>query len=141
MEIDYESERIKCAIRQAMVLINRESNLVQHAERELKAIGEEQDFIDGYLRILTVFSDMGHSGGSASVFIPTLQRLFNFQNLGPLTNDPEEWMDVTGLTADGEQFWQSKRCADAFSTDGGQTYYVLSDEVREIYATKNKDSE
>jgi hypothetical protein len=119
--------------------INRESNLVQHAERELKAIGEEQEFIDGYLKMLTVFADMGHSGGSASVFIPTLTALLNFKNLGPLTNDPDEWMDVGEMS--GFPFWQSKRCADAFSTDGGQSYYLLSDGSHEGNIVKTYQSE
>jgi hypothetical protein len=119
--------------------INRESNLVQHAERELKAIGEEQEFIDGYLKMLTVFADMGHSGGSASVFIPTLNALLNFKNLGPLTKDPDEWMDVGEMS--GFPFWQSKRCADAFSTDGGQTYYLLSDGSHDGNIVKTYESE
>jgi hypothetical protein len=105
--------------------INYESGLVQHAARELKILGEDQDFVDGYLKMLTIFANMGHSGGSASVFIPTLDALLRYKNLCPLTNDPDEWMDVGHIS--GFPFWQSKRCPEAFSDDGGQTYHLLSD--------------
>lgn len=121
--------------------INRNSRLVQHAERELTAIGEDPEFIDGYLQMLTIFAEMRHSGGSASVFIPTLNALLNFKNIGPLTNDPEEWMDVGEIS--GFPFWQSRRCSDAFSTDGGLTYYLLSDGANSenqtpIYTSENR---
>lgn len=107
----------------------RESNYVKHARRELELLGEEYDTIVGYLKIIQAFSDMGHSGGSASVAIPTINALLQFQNLKPLTNNPAEWTDV------GEQHGfplsQSKRCSEAFSEDGGKTYYLLSERTRD----------
>lgn len=106
-----------------------ESNLVAHARRELEAIGEEPDTIAGYLRVVQAFADMGHSGGSASVAIPTINQLLQFKPLGPITNDPDEWYnhgkDMGGRP--GEDFWQNKRDGEAFSNDGGKTYYLLSE--------------
>lgn len=105
-----------------------ESNLVAHARRELNAIGEDPDVIEGYLKVIQAFADMGHSGGSASVAIPVLNELFQFHNLSPLTDDPEEWFyhdhEVYGVEND---VWQNKRCGEAFSNDGGKTYYLLSE--------------
>lgn len=104
------------------------TNMVDHAKRELEFIGEDEAVVDGYLKMIEIFSDMNHSGGSASVFIPTLNELLQFHNLSPLTDDPDEWMYV-GEEQWGEPggVWQSTRRHDAFSHDGGKTYYLLSE--------------
>ena len=102
--------------------------IVDHARRELELLGEEQSTVDGYLKICEVFAEMGHSGGSASVFIPTLTRLLEQKNLTPLTDNPDEWNfiaeDVWG-TEGG--IWQNNRNSEAFSNDEGKTYYLLSE--------------
>lgn len=98
-----------------------ESNLVSHAHRELVLLGEEPTTISGYLDIIQAFADMGHSGGSASVAIPTINALLSWKNLTPLTNDPDEWTLV------GENMWQSQRNPEAFSYDFGLTHYLLSE--------------
>lgn len=108
----------------------RESNLVAHARRELELIGEEQETIDGYLRVIQAYADMGHSGGSAMVAIPTINRLLQYKPLSALSNDPGEWEHV------GEKMWQSKRRGEAFSNNGGVTYYLLSDKKRRFRGRK-----
>lgn len=104
------------------------SNLVDHARRELELINEEPDTIEGYLKVVQAFADMGHSGGSASVAIPVIHELLQFKNLRPLTDDPVEWHhhgeDVWGAPGG---IWQNKRNGEAFSKDGGKTYYLVSD--------------
>lgn len=97
------------------------SNLVKHARYELELIGEESATIEGYLRVIQAFADMGHSGGSAMVAIPTITRLLNFQPLSEITNNPAEWMEV------GEDMWQNTRDSQAFSDDGGKTHWHLKD--------------
>lgn len=42
-------------------------------------------------------------------------------HIAPLTDDPDEWLHVDG------DIWQSRQCAEAFSNDGGKTYYLLSE--------------
>lgn len=101
------------------------SNLVAHAKRELELVGEEPEIIDGYLKVIQAFADMGHSGGSASVAIPVINELLQFNNLTPLTDDPSEWNNVSDIS--GEEMWQNRRNSEAFSTDGGKTYYLLSE--------------
>lgn len=109
-------------------LQKRESNLVTHARRELELIGEEPETIDWYLRVVKEFSSYGHSGGSMSVAIPTLQALLCFQNLSPLTRNPDEWMFISeDLWGDTNGIWQNVRNGEAFSNDGGITYYLLSE--------------
>ena len=104
------------------------SNLVNHARRELELIGEDPEWIEGYLKVIQAFADMGHSGGSASVAIPTITKLLQFKNLSPLTNDPNEWNKVSDkIYGEVEEFWQNRRCSEAFSEDGGKTYYLLSE--------------
>ena len=104
------------------------SNLVEHARRELTHIGEEPEVIEGYLKVIQAFADMDHSGGSAAVAIPVLNRLFQFKELSPITDNPDEWHDHGPEMWDGEHhIWQNRRNGEAFSSDGGKTYYLLSE--------------
>jgi hypothetical protein len=106
-----------------------ESNLVAHARRELILLGEDRDTIRGICRVVQAFADMGHSGSSAHATTQYLERLLRFQPLTDLTNDPGEWIDrhAEGLTQ--SPLWQSRRNSEAFSTDGGKTYYLLSEQT------------
>lgn len=101
------------------------SNLVDHARRELAAINEDPEHTQGILNVVQAFADMGCSGGQAAVAIHQISELLEFHNLSPLTDDPNEWyhheMDSQ------EDFWQNKRRGEAFSHDGGRTYYLLSE--------------
>ena len=101
------------------------SNLVEHARTELALIGEETQTVEGYLKVIQAFADMGHSGGSASVAIPVINELLQFRNLKGLTADPAEWVDVSEQS--GYAMWQSRRNSEAFSEDGGKTYWLLSE--------------
>nr|WP_046285122.1 hypothetical protein [Mycobacterium sp. UM_NZ2] len=105
----------------------RPSNLVIHAHRELRLIGEEPEVIMGYLNVIQAFADMGHSGGSASVAIPTINRLLRFENLAPLTDDPDDWIEV------GHGLFQNRRCGRMFSTDGGKTYTDVDDRTKTVH--------
>lgn len=113
-----------------------ESPLVDHAKRELKIIGEAKFESDKLVQMVEIFASMGHSGGSAGVAIAQLNALLQFENLSPLTDDEEEWYfhgnSEFGLSGDawnnGEGgVWQNKRNGEAFSNDGGKTYYLLSE--------------
>lgn len=100
------------------------SNLVNHARFELELLGEDEATISDYLKVIQAFADAGHSGGSAACAIPIINRLLQFQNIMPLTNDPSEWNRV------GEEMWQNRRRPDAFSRDGGKSYYLLDDKKK-----------
>ena len=105
------------------------SKLVEHAKRELELLGEEPETIEGYLKVVQAFADMGHSGGSASVAIPVLNELLQFKNLKPLTDDPKEWFEHDGGygVENNYVFWQNIRNGAAFSHDGGKTYYLVTE--------------
>lgn len=125
------------------------SNLVEHARRELEAVGEDPQTIEGLLKVIQAFADMGHSGGSASIAIPMIHQLLQFKNLTALTDDPKEWFfheeSIAGVKGG---FWQNIRDGEAFSHDGGKTYYLLSEganaqnpsPLHESVAHKNKEN-
>lgn len=106
------------------------SNLVEHARRELELIGEEPEIIEGLLRVIQAFADMGHSGGSAAVAIPMINKLLQFQPLTALTSSSEEWNEISREMSGGEELWQNRRDPRAFSNDGGKTYYLVDDKTR-----------
>jgi hypothetical protein len=111
------------------------SNLVEHARRELSLVENgpdgDREFADSLLRAVEGFDTYdGHSGGSHAVAVEWLSRLLRFENIAPLTDSPDEWMHVAGdVWGDpaGEGVWQNRRCSEAFSNDGGKTYYLLSE--------------
>ena len=105
------------------------SNLRDHAEREMKLAGVDNDIYGdlvskAVLELIDTFDKQGHSGMSAALVLSIFNRVVDFKNLTPLTNDPEEWQHHEYV--DGET-WQNKRCSEAFSRDGGKTYYLLSE--------------
>jgi hypothetical protein len=100
-----------------------DSQLVQHAIRELALVDNDKEFNDCIINAVREFAKYGHSGGSAGVAIHILNDLLQYKNLSPLTDDPSEWMHVS----DNEPCWQSRRNPEAFSNDGGKTYYLLSE--------------
>lgn len=103
------------------------SNLVDHARRELELIGEEPETIEGYLKVIKAFAKMGHSGGSASVAIPVINRLLQFKPLAPLTYEADEWFEHDAEYCGGQPLWQNIRDSRIFSTDGGKTHYNVEE--------------
>lgn len=108
------------------------SNLVEHARRELSLVEQGPDgdraFADSLLAAVEGFATYeGHSGGSHAVAVDWLTRLLRFENIAALTDNPNEWMHVGGDAFPPDGVWQNVRCSEAFSNDGGKTYYLLSE--------------
>lgn len=109
------------------------SNLVKHAEKELKLAGlfdKDSDY-DGMLgkavlELVKVFSKQGHSGFSAHQTLKIFNIVANYKPLTPIGTTKEEWMDVSGMTLGG-QTWQNTRRGTTFSRDGGKTWYDIDD--------------
>lgn len=110
-------------------LHKEDSNLVAHAKRELEIINSDDDEFDkAIIAAVRGFSTYGHSGGSAAVGISMVYELLQFHNLSPLTDDPKEWNHIAENQLPGmDGSWQNRRNGEAFSTDGGKTYYLLSE--------------
>lgn len=111
------------------------SNLVEHAERELKLAGvfdKDADY-DGMLghavlALVKVFAGQGHSGFSAHQTLAMFDEVARFRILTAISSDPSEWFDHgDGMGPRGEPIWQNKRDPAAFSRDGGKTWYHLDD--------------
>jgi len=102
------------------------SSLVEHARRELVRIGETPETISDVLDIVQSFADMRHS--SATYTIGVLEKLLAFKPLSPLTDDPTEWSLISSeISGSSDGLWQNVRNPEAFSLNGGETYYVLSE--------------
>jgi hypothetical protein len=104
-------------------------SLVEHAKREIDLLPEnDEGFKKAILNAVKAFSEYGHSGSSAFFGMHLLHELLQFRNLTPLTNDPDEWIhhaeEVSGVE---KGVWQSTRCSEAFSNNGGKTFYLLSE--------------
>jgi hypothetical protein len=127
---DEDDVRIHAAIKDAADEIyhiltsgkERQSNLLDHAKRELSYLNNDEDFNDSIISSIREFTKYGHSGGSASVAIEMIHDLLRWKNLTPLTDNPDEWNKISN-----EDTWQSRRNPEAFSNDGGHTYYLLSE--------------
>jgi hypothetical protein len=102
--------------------VGKESNLISHARRELRRIGEEPDVIAWYLSVVRAFAAYGHSGGSADATTGVLERLLRYKPLSELTDDPAEWIDRSEMSS--MPWWQNIRDSRAMSHDGGKTYWT-----------------
>jgi hypothetical protein len=105
-----------------------QSPLVVHARRELEICGqyaEDPEYSESIIKAVGAFASYGHSGGSAMIAREQLYALLAFKALGPLTDDPSEWIDQS--EASGVPMWQNRRDSTAFSEDGGKTYYLLAE--------------
>ena len=87
------------------------SKLLEHAKSELKIAGYDIDTPDKEIfetdedyanacaknayKMLEVFANEGHSGFSAQATLQLFNRLAEWKNLTPLTNNPDEWQDVS----------------------------------------------
>jgi hypothetical protein len=116
------------------------SNLLDHATEELrraKFLGSDEEYDEAIatsvLELLVVFEKQGHSGFSAMTALAFFDKLAKFEPLTPLTNDPNEWVDVTAYAPE-HPLWQNNRNSSCFSTDGGTTYYDV-DEIPQVMHT------
>lgn len=108
------------------------SNLVKHAQEELKLAGlfdKDSDY-DGMigeavLELVKVFSKQGHSGFSASWTLDVFNKVANYKPLTPIGKSKDEWMNVSDMSTD--PMWQNKRRGTTFSRDGGKTWYDIDD--------------
>jgi hypothetical protein len=114
-----------------------DSGLMRHAEREMAmaGVGDPDSDYDGWakdcvLDLMRVFSSQGHSEGSAFLILDLFSILAHYKTLSPLTSDPDEWMDVFDGAGMELSVWQNRRRSDAFSNDGGQTWYYLDEPQR-----------
>ena len=99
------------------------SNLLKHAERELKFIGydgkDEYNNMakDAILELIETFAKQGHSGFSAPYVANMFHKLANYKTLSPLTGNDDEWNDVSDIS--GEMLFQNNRDSRVFKSKKG----------------------
>ena len=123
------------------------SNLLKHAERELKLIG--YDGKDEYnnmakaaiMELLTTFANQGHSGFSANYIVNLFNKLAKYETLSPLKGNDDEWGDVSDMSGDRKTLFQNNRDGRVFKNDDGAffTEAIIWTESGESSYT-NKDS-
>lgn len=111
-------------------------SMVEHARRELELAGLFDDDSDyggmvgkAVLKAVEAWAEEGHSGFSHAYCLAIFNKLVNGEQLTPLTRSPGEWEDISSMSA--EPIWQNKRNSQAFSHDGGRTYYLVS-EIQDV---------
>lgn len=112
------------------------SKLLQHVKTELERAGlkgptGEYDgmIYEAVVGLAEVFTKQGHSGGSAAQTLAIFNRVANWENLLPLTSNPDEWQDCAGMGGQAPNtLWQCKRNPAFFSKDAGQTWYSVNAE-------------
>lgn len=134
------SEHYSILLRDYTTEREENSNIMRHAKRELELWGGpgyspemDADFCSRILDVMRIFTSMGHSGLSASIFTGVTKALMDWENLTPLTDNPAEWVSLGARHFDGQVMYQSSRRPEAFSTDGGKTYR-LQDEGKWVDA-------
>ena len=107
------------------------SNLERHAEIEMRRAGlydSDSDYSgmipDAVMKLIRALASDGHSGGSHALVMKIFNRVANFHTLTPLTDSPDEWIEV------GTSMWQNKRDSSFFSEDAGKTCYSVDDPER-----------
>ena len=91
-------------------------------------MGLEDTGIDGHfardvVSIVWLFATQGHSGGSASVALPTIERLLSHNVLMPLLGTDEEWNDMsTYEDAPPGTTLQNRRVSSVFKSKGVVAY-------------------
>lgn len=105
--------------------IIRESNLCQHAIKELKLAGYGKGeggpndwMYQQVLEALAVFTSHGNSGASAPWEIHIVQKLCNWDIISPLRFTDDEWCQIS---SDGT--CQNRRKGDVFKEPDGSIYY------------------
>lgn len=97
------------------------SAMVAFAKEELTLLRgnepcEMQDAIDeNVIKIVSAFSEGGHSGSTAAYTIGIVEKLLRFDPLTPLTGADDEWTDVSEMS--GTPMWQNRRCSHVFKDE------------------------
>ena len=110
--------------------MSRAVKVSDHAYKELQLLDDEIDVTDGYLEVVKAFTKLADilppNDGSIENAINILNALFRGENVTPLTDDPQEWDKIPSSVENLDlNLWENNRNPNAYSQDGGKTYYLL----------------
>lgn len=117
-----------------MQAFQRTAGLVDHAHRELELAGlfDPSSDYDGALGhavmdLVKLFSQQGHSGGSAALVSELFNQLSHYKGLTPCDHtDPNQVVDHSDSSG-GMPLHQCRRVPSHLSNDGGQTWFDIDD--------------
>jgi len=99
--------------------------LVEHAKQECAFMLDGDEMNEAMYRhlihMVEEFSKEDHSGFSASYAISCLNKLFNYEPLGPLQGTDDEWVNVS---ESGEVLFQNNRCSRVFKDGNGNAWDI-----------------
>ena len=137
-------------------------SLLEHAKRELKLAGydisdkgcemhNDKEPFTGYVNscarnaydLLELMEKQGLSDASRNIVISLFDKLAQYKTLSPLTNNPDEWINVSSLS---QVCWQSKRIPSCFTynfityhdVDADENYNIRTENGTEIRERKHK---
>ena len=109
------------------------SNLHDHAKKEISLAGlfdKDSDYGgmigEAVMELIDTFAKQGHSGFSAQLTLAVFNKVADFKPLSPITNDPDEWNDVSEYGSDNTM-WQNNQSPNLFSNDGGKTWWDVDE--------------
>jgi len=116
----------------------------QHAKNELKLAGfydsdnpefeVTASFAVNVLDIVTKIHGAAIDGVSLFEVLEVVVALATFKNITPLTNHPDEWLDISDYMG-GNHCWQNKRNPSVFSKDNGKTCFSIDQLKRRSLVT------
>lgn len=109
------------------------SAMSKHAIVELSLIKEDPKVVLWYVSVLEAYNAMNLTEEASDHCLQVLNRLIRYENLAPLTDEPMEWVKI------GDNYWQSIRSYDAYSTNGGKTYKLHSENNDVEHKTLSKE--
>lgn len=96
---------------------------ITHARVELQLLEADEQETDLMLQMVRIWLKLvkNRDLSDQMVYRDMLLDLGTGQNITPLTNNPEEWEQVTPT------LWRSNRNRDAFSGDGGSSFWLRTE--------------
>lgn len=129
-------------------LVSTNESITDFARGELETVGlfdKDSDYEgmlgEAVMELISTFANQGHSGYSAILDRELFDKLSNWKPLTELTDNPDEWMEVSEMCPEDQRpVFQSRRSPSCFSNDGGKTYYDLDemgeDGTKKIHTSK-----
>lgn len=98
------------------------------ANSEMEKAGLSKSQRDFYNEIVSSFLSFDHGNETAQTRIHMIAALINRQAITPLTDNADDWVNISDTTNGQGNLWRSKRDSRAFSHDGGTTYFYTGKE-------------
>lgn len=107
--------------------------VLDHAKRELKTLGADEDMIQIFVKTIEKILEVEGYPLDRAETNSWLGDLLNLKLLSPITEDPAEWVLDDGY---GTETWGNLRDPNCLSHDGGVTYYSTKDKYRIVHKSK-----